>query len=190
MRLIRLTANADRVHTGTHDVTPPGHQSQYPPTPSSNVQFTQDRLPQCHNPQQFQAGDKSRCFHGAPGNNTPPPTQYNPIINESMASTITLDIAIKVLEVVIRMYDKINALHNIVLQQQIANVKREQLPAFTSTNINRAPSDKTITEYNHGLGNGDNIHELEHRKWSKEPSHKRWNASAYHHHITRLFLKQ
>ena len=76
---------------------------------------------------------------------------YNPIINESMASTI----AIKVLEGVIRMDEQINALQNSALQQQLANAKREELPAFTPASINRAPSDKTITEYNHGLGNGE-----------------------------------
>ena len=48
------------------------------------------------------------------------------------------------------------------------------------------PAKKNITEYNHGLGNGDNIHELEHGKWRKEPTHKRWNAPAYHHQNTRL----
>ena len=174
VRLIRLTANADRVHTGTHAVTPPDHQAQCPPTPSNSVQITQDRLPQCHNSQQSLAGDKERCCHGAPGNSMHPPTQYNPIINESMASTI----AIKVLEGVIRMDEKINALQNSALQQQLANAKRDDFPAFTPSSINRAPSEKTITEYNHGLGNGDNAHELEHGKWRKEPSHKRWNAPA------------
>ena len=176
VRLIRLSANADSVHTNTHAVTPPDHHAQCPPTPRNNVQVTQDRLPQCHNSRQSLAGGRECCCHGSPGNSMHPPTQYNPIINESMASTI----AIKVLEGVIRMDEKINALQNSALQQQLANAKRDDFPAYTPPSINRAPSEKTITEYNHGLGNGDNIHELEHGKWRKEPTHKRWNSSAYH----------